>query len=141
MEIQNLNCFKALFTSGRDMPRIFFFLHYLNVVTFFPLLLFAFLPWPDATYSLNGRSLSYSEFWLTGMAPAMMLFMALVVFLCFAVALRKSWSRLGVFLFWSAPIALITFHSLMSTIIGLVFIGLWGVYVFKNNKLDLYYRV
>lgn len=130
---------KILFFSARDMPKLFAFQHRLNSLTFSLFILFGFWPWPNATYSLNGRELNYVEFWLSGMGPSFFLFMVCVVSMCFATAKRKPWSRIAVFAYWSAIIGFVSFNSVTGVIVGVILILIWGLYVFKNSALDEYY--
>jgi hypothetical protein len=122
------------------MPIFFAFLHLINTVTFIPLAIFAFWPWPSSTYSLNGKDLNYSEFWLSGLAPFMLLGILAISYLCVATSLKYNWSKFGVFLYWSVIIGLLSFYSVTGVIVGISIILLWAFYIFKNAKLIVFYR-
>lgn len=131
--------FIKIFTSTREMPKLFGFLHLLNSITFIPILLLGFWPWPNANYVLNGKDLTYVEFWASGLAPTLLAFVFLMSYLCFATSIRKKWTRYVVFLYWSLIIFFVA-HGTLSTnlIASLIIIG-FAAYILRSSKLKEYY--
>ncbi|WP_214000306.1 hypothetical protein [Arsukibacterium sp.] len=121
------------------MPKLFLFQHMLNSLTYSLITLFGFWPWPNAEYSLNGRELTYKEFWLTGMAPGFLAFCILVVAICFATVNRHGFGHYGAFIYWAAIIALMSFYSLTGVLVGSLFIAAWAYYVFGSKKMRRFF--
>ena len=134
-----LNTLILLFKSGKKMPWLFMSMYGVNTVTFIPLLLFAFWPWPSATYKINGESLSYSEFWLSGAGPLFLIFIGSISYLCLATAKGLSWSRWGNLCYWSAIFVLFGYGSLVGLLISFIFIAALWYYFFKSGKVNYYY--
>lgn len=135
-----LRNFKVLFSSGKKMPAFFLWLYGCVATAFIPIFLLGFWPWPNATYKLNGESLNYSEFWLSGLAPCMLAFAAIMSYVCLSCAKGKLWSRWGIFLFWAAVIMLMSYSSVVGIIIGgCLIISLW-YYFFKSVAVNKYYQ-
>lgn len=130
-----------LFSCARELPYFFAFLHLVNTVTFIPIVIFLFWPWPNATYSLGEKELDYGEFWFSGMAPVMLLFALAMSYLCIATSLKNNWSRHGIFVYWSVIIGLLSFYSLVGVIVGASVILVWALYVYKNTKIRAFYSV
>lgn len=135
-----LNNFKILFSSGKKMPSFFMYLYGCMASAFIPIFLFGFWPWPSATYELNGESLSYSDFWLSGFAPLALMFSALMSYVCLCCAKGKPWSRWGIFLFWATVIALMCYGSLFGAVIGFCLIGSLWYYFFESVGVNRYYQ-
>ncbi len=134
-----LSGFLNFFKETKEMPNLFRFQHMLNSMTYSLIALLGFWPWPNGSYSLNGRDLTYQEFWLTGMAPSFLAFSLLMVAVCSACVNRHWLGRLGVFMYWASVIAFLTFHSIVSAVIGSLLIAIWGYYVFGNTKVNMYF--
>lgn len=124
----------------KEMPTLFRFQHMLNSMTYSLMVVFGFWPWPNGSYKLNGRELTYQEFWLTGMAPSFLAFSLLMVVVCVASVNRHWLGRLGVFLYWSSIVAFLFFNSVVGALIGLFLIFLWAYYVFFTSKMRLYFE-
>lgn len=121
------------------MPKLFWFQHMLNSTTYSLIVLIGFWPWPNAEYTLNGRNLTYKEFWLTGMAPSFLAFGIAVIAICFATV-NKHWAgRVGPFLYWAAIVAFMSFYSLTGVLVGSLFIAAWAYYVFCSEKMRGYF--
>ena len=133
------NKFIRVFKETKGMPKLFRFQHMLNSITYSLMVLFALWPWPNAEYSLNGRSLTYQEFWLTGMAPGFLLFSILIIAICFA-SVNKHWTgRVGTFLYWASIIAFMSFYSLNGGVIGGAIIAVWAYYVFYSTGMRQFF--
>ena len=122
------------------MPWLFMYMYGVNTVTFIPLLLFGFWPWPSATYEINGESLSYSEFWFSGAGPLFLIVIGSLSYLCLATAKGLAWSRWGNLCYWSAIFVLFGYGSLMGLFISFMFITALWYYFFKSAKVNSYYR-
>ncbi|AZN32680.1 hypothetical protein [Pseudoalteromonas sp. Xi13] len=133
-----MNNIMQVFTSAKDMPRLFAFLYLLNVVTFFPLLVFMYWPWPSATYSLNGDELTYSEFWISGFAPIAILINLAICML--SISKRHVISKYLFFAYWAGIVGLMSFGSLTGLVVGGCIVTAWGLYIFQNTKLKAYYQ-
>ena len=97
-------------------------------------------PWPNATYNLNGKELTYSEFWASGMAPIALLINIALCALSILTAFQIRISKYLVFLYWSCLIALITFSGPVGCIIGGCIILAWALYIFKSTAVTRYYQ-
>ena len=135
-----LSNFIILIDSGKKMPGFFMFLYGCVALAFIPIFLFGFWPWPNATYELNGKSLSYTDFWLSGFAPLALLFSAAMSYVCLCCAKGIPWSRWGIFLFWSSIIALMCYGSHLGLIIGFVLVVSMWYYFFKSESVNKYYE-
>ena len=133
------NKFMRVFKETKGMPKLFRFQHMLNSITYSLMVLFAFWPWPNGEYSLNGRSLTYQEFWLTGMAPGFLLFSILIIAICFASVNRHWAGRVGTFLYWASIIAFMSFYSLNGGVIGGAIIAVWAYYVFYSTGMRQFF--
>ena len=129
----------SLFTEVQSTPILFKFQHRLNALTNLLLLVFAYFPWPNATYELNGNKLNYTEFWLSGMAPSFLAFNILVLSICFGTMNHRRWALWGVFIYWSAIIAFLSFYSILGFLIGASIIVIWALFLFRNQKIQLYF--
>lgn len=123
------------------MPLLFRFLHTINAGLSTSILLLLFWPWPNATYTLNDRELTYTEFWSSGLAPVVFLFFLFLFLLCFATVKRKVIAQYGVFVYWSLFIGLFAYGSVSGLIVGSMLLLAWGWYVFTNAKLKLYFKL
>jgi hypothetical protein len=106
-------------------------------LSFIPFLFFGFWPW--TTFTLNGKSLTYSEFWLSGFGPLALLFVSFMSYLCLATAKGQNWSRWGNLSFWSAIFLLFGYGSLLGLFISALFIAALRYYFFKSSGVNLYY--
>lgn len=76
-----------------------------------PILLF-FVLLPLADYRINGRSMSYSEFWFSGAGASAALFVSLIIVGCWGLAARRPNSRWALVAAPLAPYApLVVFPS------------------------------
>lgn len=135
----SLSSITKVFTDTEGMPKLFWFQHMLNSTTYSLGVLFGFWPWPNAAYTLNGRSLTYKEFWLTGMAPGFLLFGVVIVSICFATVNRHWAGRIGAFLYWASIIAFMSFYSFTGALVGSSLIAIWAYYVFCSKKMRRYF--
>ncbi|WP_285162990.1 hypothetical protein [Shewanella goraebulensis] len=133
------NTLFLFFKSGKRMPRLFMFMYGVNAITFVPLLLFGFWPWPSATYKINGEVLSYSEFWLSGAGPLFLVFISCMAYLSFATAKGLPWSRWGNLLYWSAIFLLFGYGSVVGLIISFTLAAALWLYIFRSTKVVAYY--
>ncbi|MDN3651625.1 hypothetical protein QWY77_02425 [Thalassotalea ponticola] len=132
---------KTLFLSMNKMPKFFKFLYGVTAIAFLSVLTLGFWPWPNATYALNGNKLSYSEFWSTGMAPALLVFAAIMSYVCLSIAKGKRWANGALFTFWAVVITLLCYDSFIGIIIAISAIsGLW-YYLFRSHAVQQYFRV
>ena len=134
-----LNTFFLFFKSGKKMQWLFMYMYGLNTVTYIPLLLFGFWPWPNATYAINGEALSYSEFWFSGAGPLFLVFIGSMAYLCYATAKGLGWSRWGNLCYWSAIFFLFGYGSLVGIAVSSTFVVALWYYIFKSLKVNAYY--
>jgi hypothetical protein len=134
------NSFILILKSGKKMPWLFMFMYGLNVSTYIPLLLLMFWPWPSATYKLNGESLNYAEFWLSGLGPLFLIASCSVSYLCLATAKGLAWSRWGNLFYWSAIFVLFGYGSLIGLFISSILVFALWYYFFKSSGVNSYYR-
>ena len=131
---------KLYFQNMKKMPLFLQYLFGLFLITSYPGILLAFWPWPGRTYNLNGVDISYTEFWLTGMAPSFLTFLLLMATICWGIIHGKLWSKWGVLLFWSSILFAIGYGSTVGISIASVFSGLLAYYLFKSKKVVNYYK-
>jgi hypothetical protein len=84
-------------------------------------LLLLFLIVPVAPWTVNGRPMSYAEFWVSGAGLSAALFVGLICLGTWGMAARKSWTRWALV---SAPILpIVPFPKSMVPDLGLVLLN------------------
>ena len=121
------------------MPRLLKFIFTVLFSTAFGLLLVGFWPWPGAQYSMNGVSLSYAEFWSSGMAFIFLAGLFVMLLLSYGMAFKKRWSRWGLL----APSVMMLAFSLNAdlfslSVLAIICIAL-ALYLFRRHSVRFYF--
>lgn len=127
-----------MWANFKSMPR---FLKFLTALALFTFLFFVFSVFPIESFSINGRNVTYSEWWSSGVGPFASLLGVYGLFAGWLLLAKRPHARVCylVFLILGLVVPYLFIGPLAYTLVGLIVVGVGAFYLYLWQGVQVYF--